>query len=430
MHYPKLTLYNPFLRMYSFFLYVFLFYFFSLEASPLSLATPLTAESALLINANTGAILFEKNAHQKYYPSSTVKIATALYALKQKGDQLDVLLTATQEAVGAVSEEKMKRSGYTLPSHWLTHGASHIALKKGEILSFKDLLYGLLVASGADAANVIAAYVSGTVPVFVKEVNAYLKELGCLDTHLKNPHGLYHPDQLTTAHDLALMTKEAMKVPLFREIVKSPIYIKPATNMQPSVPLAQTNLLLRKGPYYYPQAIGVKTGNLEVAHNLVAAAAQDDRTLIAVVMKCESTKSRFEDAITLFKAAFAEKKRERVLFSAGLQKPECSVQGKKVKTYLKEAVILSYYPSEEPEVRCFIEWKALVLPIAQDQEVGFLSVIDKKENVLKRVPLFAQISTELREEVKEQGVFFFSKKFIAVCFVLFMVAVLLFFYRF
>lgn len=365
-------------------------------SSQISLPLPLTAEAALLINAETGTVLYEKNAHQKYYPSSTIKIATALYALKQKGDSLDVLLTAEQDAVGSVSEEKMCRSGYTLPAHWLTHGASHIALKRGEILSFKDLLYGLLIASGADAANVIAGFVSGTISTFTQEVNAYLKEIGCSDTTVKNPHGLFHPDQVTTAHDLALMTQEAMKIPLFREIVKSPIYFKPATNKQPAVPFPQTNQLLRKGPFHYPQAIGVKTGNLEVAHNLVAAAVEGDRTLIAVVLKCESTKSRFKDAADLFKAAFAEKKETRVLFPKGLQKTICAVKGikKGIQTSLNDAILISYYPSEEPEIRCFVEWETLEPPIQEGQQVGLLTVLDKTGKELARAPLLSHKEIE------------------------------------
>lgn len=148
-----------------------------LIAEPLALSV--NAESALLINADTGAVLYEKNADTLRYPASVTKVATGLFALKMAGNNMDVKIAAEQDAIGSVTEEAHRRSNYTLPNYWLIPSASHIGIKKGEELSFRDLMYGLMVASGDDAANVIAMHVSGTVPDFMTALNAYLKEIGC-----------------------------------------------------------------------------------------------------------------------------------------------------------------------------------------------------------------------------------------------------------
>ena len=393
------------MSMYKFMLLMTIFLWqFTLSA----LEVNIHADSVILMNADTGRVLFEKNAKKQQYPASLTKIATAIYTLSLRENKLDKILVAEHEAVASVSEEEMKRSNYTLPSYWLTRGTSHIGIKKGEELSLKDLLYGMMVVSGGDASNMIALYMGGTIPVFMDEVNAYLKEVGCQATHFKNPHGLHHPDHVSTAYDMAVLTREALKNSTFREIVQTVRYQRPDTNKQKSTTLIQTNRLLRKGKYYYSKAIGVKTGYTSLAgNNLVAAAKDGDRTLIAVLMHCDDRDKMFLDAKKLFTAAFEEKKSTRKVFNSGPQKKmKLSIKGasKSVETYLKNDVFFQFYPSEEPQIKCLLKWDALCLPIQKDQKIGTLVFEDQNGEMLQLEPLFAkeEINYHLVHRIRQQ----------------------------
>lgn len=352
------------------------------------------AEAAILMNAESGAILYEKNAQALYHPASITKISTAIYALQKNGDKLDVKITADGEILGCVSEEVKRRGNYAMPSHVLVNGGTHIGIKKGEILSLRDLLFGMMLASGNDASNVIAQHVGGTVPQFMQEVNAYLKQIGCLSTTFQNPHGLHHPKHQTTAYDMAILTREALKNPQFREIVSTVRYTRPKTNKQEATTLIQGNQLLRSGKLFYPKAIGVKTGHLAISKNTFVGAAKDgDRTLIAVLLKVEGRKDMFSDAIKMFEAAFKQPKIQRVLLRSGQQKFTLQLTGasEQIHTYLKENVSLDYYPAEEPKVKCLLSWETqLILPIAKDQQVGVLTLQLEDGRIWQTVPLYAQ----------------------------------------
>lgn len=358
------------------------------------LALSVNAESAIMINADTGVILYEKNAHVPQYPASITKIPTAMYALHKARDKLDENITADQDCVGTVTEEALRRSNYTLPAYLLIPDGSHIGIKKGEVLSLRDLLHGMMLASGDDAANVIAKYVGGTIPQFIDEMNAYIKEKGCLETTFYNPHGLHHPKQQTTAYDMALMAKEALKDPLFREIVSTVRYTRPKTNKQESSVMMQTNRLLRSGQYYYSKAIGIKTGYYSTAGSTLVSAAKDgDRTLIVVLLKVQERKDIFLDAKKLFEAAFNQPKVQRILVRQGPQKYVLNMTGsnQQLKTYTGENLAIEYYPAEVQKVKCLLFWKPdLQLPILKDQKVGELVVQLENGEALRKTPLFAQ----------------------------------------
>ena len=131
--------------------------------------------SAILINAETGKILYEKKAHKPLFPASITKIATALYALQRGPLKLDKMIKADQDSIGAISSKAKEKSGYQKPAYWLEFGGTHMGIKRGEVLSLKDLFFGMMVISANDAANLIAKEIAGSVPDFVKELNAYLK---------------------------------------------------------------------------------------------------------------------------------------------------------------------------------------------------------------------------------------------------------------
>lgn len=365
----------------------------SLSAKAEKIALSVNAEAAILMNADTGVILYEKNIHALHYPASTLKIATALYALQTVADKMDVMIAADQDCIGTVKEDAIRKSNYTLPPHLLIPDGSHIGIKRGEILSLQDLFYGMMVASGDDAANVIAKYTGGTIPAFMQGMNGYLKQLGCHSTIFFNPHGLHHPKQKTTAYDLAILTREALKNPLFCEMVATIRYTRPKTNKQEPSILVQTNRLLRSGPFFYPKAIGVKTGYYSLAgHNLVAAAKDGDRTLIAVVLKANERKDIFIDTKKMFEAAFSQPKVQRVLLHKGVQKFDLELSGgaKPISSYITDDITVEYYPAEEPAIKCLLVWdKNVKLPVAKDQLVG--EIVMKLENgtILRKIPLYA-----------------------------------------
>lgn len=365
--------------------------FYPLYSEPLNVKV--NAEAAILINADTGKILYEKNSRDLHYPASITKVATAAYALKKKGNELNTKVIAEQESIASITAEAKKRANYSLPSYWVEQGSSHIGIKKGEELAFRDLLYGMLVPSGNDAANCIAQFTSGSIPTFMTELNAYLKEIGCKNTTFQNPHGLHHPNHQTTAYDMALIAREALKNPTFCEVVSTVRYTRPKTNKQEATTLVQTNRLIRSGRYFYPKAIGVKTGQTAAAMNTFVSAARDNgRTLIAVLLKSKERNDVFLDSAKLFEAAFSQQQVQRTVLKAGQQKYELALKGASspVKTYLKDDVTVEYYPAEEPKLKCLLFWDSnLTAPIAKDQQVGHLKLMGENDVVLKTIPLYS-----------------------------------------
>lgn len=359
-------------------------------------STPLKVEvsapSAILINQKTGAVLYEKNAHIPSYPASVTKIATALYALEKKSYSLNEMIAAPLDAIGTVTPQERRSERGKHPPYRLEFGGTHMGIKQGEVLSLRDLIYGLMVVSGNDAANVIAHHVSGSIPKFMEDLNAYLKQIGCNETTFNSPHGLPHTAHKTTAYDLAKMTAKAMEYPFFREVVKTVCYIRPETNKQEEVYLGQTNHLLKKGKYYYPKAIGVKTGyTLSGGHVLVAAAEDKGRLVIAVILNCQEVGDRYKDAIALFDTAFNEKQVIRKLLDKEHDHFSLSVKGAKelIKASLHDDLSLTYFPSEEKEYKAVLQWHTFKLPVQKDALVGEIRVVSKDGLLLKSQPIFA-----------------------------------------
>ena len=357
----------------------------------------LSAKAAILINSETGAVLYEKNAHLPLYPASITKMVTALYALEKKEGALEERVQAPLEAVTAVYPH-VRRRFQTHPPYRLEFGGSHMGIKTGEELSFRVLLYGLMLVSGNDAANVIAHFVSGSIPQFIKELNLYVQSKGCKNTQLHTPHGLPHSDHKTTAYDMALLAREALKKPLLREIVKTASYTRPATHLQPEAVMYQHNALVKPGSkFYYPKAIGIKTGFTNAGgYTLIAAAEDEKRKLIAVLLGCEHLDERYKDAIALFEAAFNEKKAERTLFSKEFDRFTHSIKGGKtlLKGELREDVRLSFYESEKQIFSSKIAWDENPLPIMQGQKVGTLTIFSDREERMFEAPLFAYLPVE------------------------------------
>lgn len=363
---------------------IFLLLPLNLVTKPLELE--IKASSAILMNAETGAILFEKQAHTPVYPASITKVATALYVLEQAEGRLDEKVTVSAEAL------KQKTAPLSeAPSHWLESDGTMMWLLKGELLSREALLYGLMLVSGNDAANVLAESTAGTIPAFVEGMNQYLQQIGCQRTCFQNPHGLHHPEHYTTAYDMGLITKKALEKQKFREVIQTQTYKKPKTNKQPAGEIVTTNPLIKPGAHFYPKAIGGKSGfHSNAKCNMVAVAEHEGRTLIAVVMGCEKRQERYRDIKRLFETAFAEQKVQKTL----LQTDACfvhKVQGASMplKAGLSKELSLCFYPAEEPTYKAFVHWNIPSLPIQKKQKVGEVLVQNERGEILGKEDLLA-----------------------------------------
>ncbi len=364
-----------------------------------SLQFEISGDAAILINADTGMILFEKDSHKPLYPASVTKIPAVLFALKIKGKNLDETVIAEQEALGAISQEAKRKSGHKLPAYWLEPDGLHIGIRKGEVFTYRELLAACLIASANDASNVVAMGISKSIPLYMEHLNAYLKAIGCKNTHLLNPHGLHHPDHKTTAYDLAVMGCEALKEPFIREHAILPRYIRPKTDLQNSATYLHTNALIRKGKSYYANAIGLKTGYHAKAKSVIMAAAESDgRTLIAVLMGYADRKKMFEDVKQLFEKAFNQPKMRKVFLKSGTQKFTKKIErgDKPLRTYIKEDFSLEFFPAEDPEVTPQLIWKKpLAAPIKKDQVVAELQLVSPQGAIIKKNPLLAEESVNV-----------------------------------
>jgi D-alanyl-D-alanine carboxypeptidase (penicillin-binding protein 5/6) len=278
--------------------FLFLFSVFVLNPVNVYAEPSLLCDTAVLIDVNTGTILAEKNADQKMYPASLTKIMTAILALEM-GELSDVI---------KVDDD----TPYEI-------NGSHIALEPGEILSLKDMLYALMLPSANDAALAIAKHYGGSEEEFVKLMNNKAKELGAYNTNFVNPHGLHDDNHYTTAADLALITKYAMKNEEFRKIVQTERYeIKPTNKKNETRYFTSLNRLIYNSGYNqvyvdgayispeYEYATGVKTGYTpEAGNTLVASAEKNGTELIAVAMNGVSLEM-YQDAHNLFNYGFNE----------------------------------------------------------------------------------------------------------------------------
>lgn len=249
------------------------------------------APVALLMDANTGKILYEKNAYEKMYPASTTKIMTAILALENR--ELSHVARVSYNAI------------FSVPV-----GYSNANLQLDEELTIEQLLNVLLIPSANDAANVIAEDIGGSVESFASMMNTKAMEIGCKNTHFINANGVHDENHYSCAYDLAIMGKYAMKNEDFRRIVSTVRYTLPITNKYEKADrifLNTNNLINSKSNQYYEYCIGTKTGYTDAAKNcIVATAKKDDFELICVIMGAvnNADSNKFKDCINLFNFGF------------------------------------------------------------------------------------------------------------------------------
>lgn len=255
--------------------------------SPVAEDVSVSAYAAIVLDMETGKVLYEHDADEKNYPASCTKIMTCYLGLKY--GNVDDMITVSSTAFDD-----------------LTPQASRWNFKIGEEFSFLHLLKCVLVVSASEGANIIAEYISGSVDEFVELMNEEAALLGLENTHFVNCHGLPRSEHYTTARDLATIAMAAMEYPEFREIVGSSVTNLDPTNYHGATSITSTNGLLPGsteygGRYNYPHAIGIKTGHTSVAgYNLVSAANKDGIEILTVVMGCGSRESSFSQTVKLF----------------------------------------------------------------------------------------------------------------------------------
>ena len=263
-----------------------IFFICSLTIIITSLVTPVSAQNYinsvqtdtvslnckvdLLVSLDDGSVIIEKNADMQVAPASLTKVMTALVVLQNEPD-LTRTMTVSKEAIQSISGT----------------GSSVAGLISGEVMTVYDMLCCLLIPSGNDAAVALAIEYGGSIDGFVKMMNDTAAAIGCANTHFENPHGLDSPNHKTTAKDLVLMAKEALKFPAFETIVACNVYDLPETNMHKARRIVNTNYLI--SPYrvtYYNKSVkGIKTGSTEDAGKcLISYASKDGYNYMAVAL--------------------------------------------------------------------------------------------------------------------------------------------------
>ena len=259
------------------------------------------SESAIVIEGETGKILYDKDIYSRKFPASTTKILTAIIAIEEC--DLEEKAIASHSAIFSI------KSGYSIAN-----------IHEGESFTIRELLDVLMIQSANEAANIIAEHVSGSVEEFAKLMNKKAKEIGCLDSNFVNANGAHDDNHYSTAYDLAMIAKYCMKNETFREIAKKQECKLPATDkFEQERFFRNTNSLMQKNSrYFYPYCTGIKTGFTTPAKNcLISSSNKDGFELISVILHAETTddgsSARYIDTINLFEYGYNNYKKEDIL---------------------------------------------------------------------------------------------------------------------
>lgn len=317
------------------------------------------AKSAVLIDADTGTVIYEQDSHKELPPASVTKIMTMLLAIE------------------AVDSGKIKLTDeVTVSENAASMGGSQMYMEPGEIHTLEELMQGMAIASANDAAIAVAEYVAGSEEVFVEKMNQRAEALGMRDTHFANTNGLPVAEHLTSAYDIALMSKELLK----HEKVKPWLSTWQMTvevglpGKEKAFGLTNTNKMLKQ----YPGANGIKTGfTQEAGYCLSASATKANTTLIAVVLGAETAKVRNAEVAKLLNYGFAgystvtlaEKgeKIKKVKMEKGNPYQFYAVTGEKATAFVQKG-------SEKEVTKKAVLNKDLKLPLAAGDQVGRLDI--------------------------------------------------------
>ncbi|MGN0408440.1 MAG: D-alanyl-D-alanine carboxypeptidase family protein [Bacteroides sp.] len=259
----------------------------STSASKWPAAPSISAGSAVLIDADTGAILYDKDCHSKAYPASTTKIMTALLAIEN--NSLDDVITFSRAAANSYKWDE-----------------ANTGTREGEQFTLEQALYATLLKSANEVAYGIAEHVAGSIPAFSEMMNKRAKELGALNTHFNNPNGLSDPEHYTTAYDLAMIGRACFNNSTFMTIDSAESYqIGPTNKTAQTRYFTQRHGMVKGNGYQYEYCKGGKTGFTdESGYTLITFAQKDNMRLICVVFREADDASRYIDTKALFDYGF------------------------------------------------------------------------------------------------------------------------------
>lgn len=363
-------------KILSFTLSIILFFSFSIPVYGAKSNEPkVEAQAAILIEADTGRILWEKNAHEPKAMASTTKIMTCILALES--GMLDDVVTVSKRAARA-PEVKLR-------------------LKAGEKQRLEDLLYALMMKSSNDAAVAIAEHISGSVEAFCEKMTQKARELGAKNTVFKTPNGLDANGHQSTAYDLALITRYAMKNPKFVEIINTKQITIPQEGNYRSYYLSNTNRFLNE----YPGANGVKTGYTgKAGYCFVGAAKQNGMQLISVVLAsgwgARGKEQKWVDTKRLMNYGFKYYKKVCLLEKNKLLKTILVERAKEtsVSLYSGKDIFTTLNEEERSKVQIKIDApQSVEAPITKGQKLGTVQVSIGNE-LIGTVPLVADRNIE------------------------------------
>lgn len=412
----------------------FLLIFFILILSSNVFAVEINSPRAILIDIDTGRVLFQKNAYEACYPASTTKILTAILVLENCN--LDEMVTASATAVNSVYANGTTAS-----------------IQPGEELSVRDLLSTMLIHSANDAAYVLAEHVGGSIESFVSMMNARAKELGAKSTFFVNPNGLPSTSHKCSAYDMALFARFAMQnFPVFREIVSTVNYSLPITEKYTELYMNEypdaksvvrylnttTNHLINpnRTAYYYEYATGIKTGYTDAAANcIVASAKKDGVELIVVIFGASGWTNLRKDAVNLFEYGFGILKSEPLTVSGTVMKTITIDNGEKgantLDVLMEDTIYVTLHAMEDarnytptieinPNLSAPITFGEIVGTATYDVNgVQYTSNLIAGNNVALKVPVIETAGNVIKNTA------FFILKLILWLFVAFVVLIIL-----
>ena len=412
----------------------FLLIFFILILSSNVFAVEINSRRAILIDIDTGRVLFQKNAYEACYPASTTKVLTAILVLENCN--LDEMVTASATAVNSVYANGTTAS-----------------IQPGEELSVRDLLSTMLIHSANDAAYVLAEHVGGSIESFVSMMNARAKELGAKSTFFVNPNGLPSTSHKCSAYDMALFARFAMQnFPVFREIVSTVNYSLPITEKYTELYMNEypdaksvvrylnttTNHLINpnRTAYYYEYATGIKTGYTDAAANcIVASAKKDGVELIVVIFGASGWTNLRKDAVNLFEYGFGILKSEPLTVSGTVMKTITIDNGEKgantLDVLMEDTIYVTLHAMEDarnytptieinPNLSAPITFGEIVGTATYDVNgVQYTSNLIAGNNVALKVPVIETAGNVIKNTA------FFILKLILWLFVAFVVLIIL-----
>ena len=331
-------------------------------------AEAVSAQKAILMDASTGQVIYEKNADAPSLIASTTKIMTALVVCQQ----CNVLdrVRIPKEAVGIEG--------------------SSMYLKEGEVLTVQELLYGLMLQSGNDAAVALAIYCGGTVEGFAQLMNDKARSLGLKNTHFVNPNGLDAPDHYSTARDLAVLAAYAMEDPVFAKTVSTKQIRLGARN------LTNHNKLL----WQVEGAEGIKTGFTKAAGRILVSSAQrQGRRLICVTINAPDD---WQDHAALLRQGFEDYHVQRVLEEGQILGLREVVGGEGDWAHLVAGEEFSYALAERESTRILLPNSSFVYaPVVEGADAGF-AYVALGEKIMGKVPLMYGETIERQQEIREE----------------------------